>query len=60
MKPALISTNVRLEIVRRKLADIEVELAGLKGHMSQLPTWNARCKTLDKALHHLRKWRESI
>lgn len=60
MKPALIPTNVRLEIVRRKLADLEVELAGLKGHMSQLPTWSARCKTLDKAIRHLRKWREGI
>lgn len=60
MKPSLIPTNIRLEIVRRKLADLEVELAGLKGHMSQLPDWSARCKTLDKAIHHLHKWREGI
>ena len=60
MKPALIPTNVRLEIVRRKLADLEVELAGLKGHMNQLTDWSARCKTLDKAIRHLRKWREGI
>ena len=30
MKQSLSPTNVRLEIVRRKLADIEVELAGVK------------------------------
>lgn len=60
MKHGIISHNVRCEIVRRKLADIEVELAGLKGHMSQLPEWDTKCKILDKAIKHLRKWRESL
>jgi len=60
MTQSLILTNIRLEIVRRKLADLEVELAGLKGHMSQLPDWSARCKTLNKAIHHIHKWREGI
>lgn len=58
MKQSLSPTNVRLEIVRRKLADIEVELAGVKAHMSQLPNWSVQCKTLDKVIRHLRKWRE--
>jgi len=60
MKHGIIPHNVRCEIVRRKLADIEVELAGLKGHMGQLPEWGAKCKVLDKAIKHLRKWRESL
>jgi len=58
MKPSYIPTNVRLEMVKRKLADLEVELAGIKGHMAQLPNWGAKCKTLDKAIKHLRKWRK--
>lgn len=60
MKMSCIPHNVRLEIIRRKLADIEVELAGLKGHMDQIPTWSARCKILNKAIRHLRKWRLEI
>jgi len=60
MKTSCIPHKIQLEIIRRKLADIEVDLAGLKGHMDQLPTWSARCKLVDKAIKHLRKWRMEI
>jgi hypothetical protein len=60
MKTSCIPHKIQLEIIRWKLVDIEVDLAGLKGHMDQLPTWSARCKLVDKAIKHLRKWRMEI
>jgi len=60
MKMSCIPHAIRLEIISRKIADIEVELAGLKGHMNQIPSWSARCKVLDKAIQKLRKWRMNI
>ena len=60
MKPSNIPPATRREIVRRKLADLRVELAGLKGHMLALPTWGARCKTLDKAIAKITKWEKDL
>jgi hypothetical protein len=60
MRPSNIPNTIRREILRRKLADLRVELAGIKGHMMALPTWGARCKTLDKAIKQVGKWEKGL
>lgn len=60
MKPSNLPSTIRREIVRRKLADLQVELAGLKGHMLALPSWGPRCKTLDKSIDKIRKWERDL
>jgi hypothetical protein len=60
MKPSNIPDSIRREIVRRKLADLEVELAGLKGHMQALPAWDARVERVGKMIETLAKWRKEL
>ncbi len=60
MKPSNIPDSMRREIVRRKLADLEVELAGLKGHLRALPGWDARVERVGKMGETLNKWRKEL
>ena len=60
MRPSNIPNTIRREILRRKLADLRVELAGIKGHRLALPRWGARCKTLDKAIKQVGKWEKDL
>jgi hypothetical protein len=60
MRPSNIPNAIRREILRRKLADLRVELSGIKGHMMALPTGGARCKTLDKAIKQVGKWEKDL
>lgn len=60
MKPSNIPDSIRREIVRRKLADLGVELAGLKGHMQALPARDARVERVGKMIETLAKWRKEL
>jgi len=56
----IIPLSFRREIIRRKLADLRVELAGIKGHMLAVPGLEKKCKSLDKAISRVEKWEREL
>jgi hypothetical protein len=60
MRLSNIPDSIRRDMVRRKLADLVVEMAGLKGNLSAVHGWEKRTERVGKMIETLDGWRKEI